>query len=57
MAVVLAFCTLKVWSLRYSLNVDIVDASSFSTVSMFYENEEVELKSVLAKFKTTYDKA
>jgi len=34
-----------------------VDASSFSTVSMFYENEEVELKSVLAKFKTTYDKA
>ena len=53
MAVVLAFYTLKVWSLRYSLNVDIVEATNLSTVSMLEINEEVELKSVLAKFKTT----
>ena len=53
MAVVLAFYTLKVWSFRYSLNVDIVEATSLSTVSIFEANELVELKSVLARFKIT----
>ncbi len=53
MAVVLAFYILKVWSFRYSLNVDIVEATSLSTVSIFEINETVGLKSVLAKFKTT----